>query len=178
MLKEKFALKEMIYISLLATIATVSKVPIRAISTFLTNSVGLPAGIVGGVYYMFWIVAACALVKKRGTASFFCIVQIFVSMATSSMPIIKLVTYLPPGFTVDLFLIAWGNRVYNKKVCMFLGAIANIAGAVTMAMLVMHLPLIPTFLSTILAGVSGAVGGYAAYIVVKRINHTVIIIAS
>jgi len=50
MLKDRFSLKEMIYISLLATTATVSKVPIRALSIFLTSSVGLPAGIVGGVF--------------------------------------------------------------------------------------------------------------------------------
>ncbi len=174
MLKDKFSLKEMIYISLLATTATVSKVPIRALSIFLTSSVGLPAGIVGGVYYMFWIVAACAVVKKHGTATLFCVIQIFVSMVTSSMPIIKLITYLPPGIAIDLFLIAWGSREFNKAIYMILGAIANIAGAITMAVLIMQLPLIPTLVSAFTSGVSGAVGGYCAFLIVKRINLTVI----
>lgn len=178
MLKEKFSLKEMIYISLLATTATVSKVPVRALSNFLTSSVGLPGGIVGGVYYMFWIVAACAVVKKHGTATLFCVIQIFVSMITSSMPIIKLITYLPPGIAIDLFLIAWGSREYNKSILMFLGAIANIAGAITQAVLIMQLPLIPTLLSAFTSGISGAVGGYCAFLIVKRVNLSAIVHAN
>ena len=158
MIKERFSLTEMIYISLLATTATISKVPIKALSIFLTSSVGLPGGIVGGVYYMFWIVAAC-------------VIQIFVSLIISSMPIIKLITYLPPGIAVDLFLILRRRNEYNKGVMMFLGALANCAGAVTQAILIMNLPLIATLVSCITAFVSGAVGGYLAYLVVLRIGH-------
>lgn len=171
MIKERFSLTEMIYISLLATTATISKVPIKALSIFLTSSVGLPGGIVGGVYYMFWIVAACAIVKKHGTATLFCVIQIFVSLIISSMPIIKLITYLPPGIAVDLFLILRRRNEYNKGVMMFLGALANCAGALTQAILIMNLPLIATLVSCITAFVSGAVGGYLAYLVVLRIGH-------
>ena len=170
MIREKFSLKEMIYISLLATTATISKVPVRAVSNFLTNSVGLPGGVVGGVYYMFWLVAACAVVKKHGAATLFCIIQIFVSVITSSMPIIKLITYLPPGIAVDLFLIVRGNKEFNKGTYMLLGAIANISGAITQAWLIMGLPLIPTLISSFSAGISGAVGGYCAFLIVRRIE--------
>ncbi len=170
MFKEKFNLKEMIYISLLAATATVTKTPIRALSTFLTSSVGLPAGVVGGVYYMFWIVAACAIVKKRGTATLFCIIQIFVSIATSSMPIIKLITYLPPGIAIDVFLIIFNIKNYDKRLLMLLGGIANGAGAVSMAF-IMGLPFIAVVTSLLIAIISGSVGGYLAYLIVVRIEH-------
>ncbi|HHZ02104.1 MAG TPA: hypothetical protein GX396_04105 [Tissierellia bacterium] len=173
MIRERFNLTEMIYISLLATIATISKTPIRALSNFMTSSVGLPGGVVGGVYYMFWIVAACALVKKHGAATLFCIIQIFVSLATSSMPVIRLITYLPPGIAIDLFLLFRRNSEYNKGVMMFLGAIANTAGAATQAIVIMNLPLIATLISCFTAFVSGGVGGYLAYLVVLRIVHAV-----
>ncbi|NLJ57938.1 MAG: ECF transporter S component [Tissierellia bacterium] len=173
MIRERFTLTEMIYISLLATIATVSKVPIRALSNLMTSSVGLPGGIVGGVYYMFWIVAACAIVRKHGVATLFCVLQIFVSLATSNMPIIKLITYLPPGIAIDLFLLLRRSSEYNKGVLMFLGAIANCAGAATQAMVIMNLPLIATLVSCLTALVSGSVGGYLAYLVVLRIVHAV-----
>lgn len=173
MIKGKFSLTEMIYISLLATTATISKVPIRALSNFLTSSVGLPGGIVGGVYYMFWIVAACAVVKKLGTATLFCVIQIFVTIITSSMPLIKLITYLPPGIAIDLFLVLRRRSIYHKGVMMFLGGLANCAGAATQAIVIMNLPLIATLASCLAAFISGGIGGYLAYLVVLRIGHAV-----
>ncbi|TWH77006.1 ECF transporter S component [Sedimentibacter saalensis] len=177
-MKEKFELREMIYISLLAATATVSKVPIRILSNFLTSSIGLPGGIIGGIYYMFWIVAACAVVRKRGTATLFCAVQIFVTIATSSMPVIKLITYLPPGIAIDLFLIAYGKFEYNKGIMMILGAIANSAGALTQAALLMNLPLAAVVVSTLTSAFSGAAGGYFAYMVVSRIVRSSVTHAS
>lgn len=174
MISKRFTLREMIYISLLAATATVSKVPIRALSNFLTSSVGLPGGVIGGVYYMFWIVAACAVVRKKGTATLFCIIQIFVTIATSSMPLIKLITYLPPGIAIDLFLLVFNKNKFNKGTMMILGAIANCAGAITQATLIMQLPIIPMLVSAAIAIVSGAVGGYFAYVVIIRIRGIVL----
>jgi len=172
MFKEKFTLKEMIYISLLATIATVSKVPVRALSNVLTSSIGLPGGIVGGVYYMFWIVAATRVVNKHGAATLFCIIQIFVSIATSSMPIIKLITYLPPGIVIDLFLILQNKKDFNKGTMIILGALANSAGAVSMAFS-MNIPFVVVLASIPLSAISGGAGGYLAYLLTLRIGKFV-----
>ncbi|SJZ78337.1 ECF transporter S component [Garciella nitratireducens] len=170
MLRKKFTLKELIYISLLATIATISKTPIRVLSNFLTNSFGLPGGVIGGVYYMFWIVAACGFIKKCGTATLFCIIQIFVSFVIFTMPPIKLITYLPPGMVIDLFLLLWRKDPLQKGIMGILGALANSAGAITQAKLFMGLPMIPTLISGISAAVSGAIGGYLAFILVIKLN--------
>ena len=173
MIKERFTLREMIYISLLATTATISKVPIRTLSNFLTSSVGLPGGVVGGVYYMFWIVAACAIVKKHWSATMFCIIQIFVSIVTSTMPIVRLITYLPPGIAIDLFLLFRKEKDFNKGLMMFLGGLANCAGTVSQAVIVMNLPYIAVLTSSLISIIPGAVGGYLAYLIVLRIGHIV-----
>lgn len=171
MLEKRFTLKELIYISLLATIATISKTPIRVLSNFLSGSIGLPGGVIGGVYYMFWIVAACGFVKKTGTATLFCIIQIFVSLVISSMPPIKLITYLPPGIAIDLFLLLWRKDPLQKGIMVILGALANSAGAVAQAMIIMGLSNIPTLISAITSAISGAIGGYLAFVVVIKLRE-------
>jgi len=174
MSRKGFTLKDLIYISLLATIATVSKVPIRTLSIFLSGTVGLPGGVVGGVYYMFWIVAVVGIVRKKGTATLFCIVQIFVTLVTSSMPIIKLITYIPPGIAIDLFLLIRRRESFSKGTMMILGALANCAGAATQALFIMGLPIIPTLVSVGTAAISGAVGGYLAFVIVIQLNRTIV----
>lgn len=174
---EKFTLRDLIYITLMATIATVSKVPIRMLSNLLSSTVGLPGGVVGGVYYMFWIVASVAMVKKSGTATLFCIIQIFVSLFITNKPPIMLVSYMPPGIIVDLFLTIFKIRKYNKVwLLMILGALANFSGAVTQAIVVMQLPNLATIVSGILSAFSGAIGGYLAFIIVFRFQNKATII--
>lgn len=167
---KKFSLRDLIYISLLASIATVSKIPVRALSTFLTSSIGLPAGIIGGVYYMFWIVAACGIVGKKGTATLFCIIQIFITLCISDMSPIMLVTYLSPGLAIDFFLLFWRKPQFNKKTMIIQGALANSAGAVTSALVIMNIPMAAVMVAAIIAMFSGAAGGLLAFFMVLRLK--------
>lgn len=166
---KQYTLKDMIYITLFATIATASKAPLAVASGFFAGTFGLPGGIINGVYYMFWIVAACALTQKRGTATLFCIIQAFLGMYISGFPLIKLVTFIPPGIAVDILYVLIDHRACCRY-CMILGGMAaNVAGALSMALLFLKVPAEGLIITGLVAGISGGIGGYAAYIVVKKL---------
>ncbi|MDI6706578.1 MAG: ECF transporter S component [Bacillota bacterium] len=164
-----YSLRDFMHITLFATIATVSKTPLSAASNFFAGTFGLPGGIISGMYYMFWIIAAYAVVGKRGTATLFCLIQALLSLYLSNFPAIKTITFLPPGLVVDLFYWVMGDRAYCKT-CMILGgAMANIAGALAMAVLFLKIPVQGLIITALISSLSGGLGGYLAYIVVKQL---------
>ncbi len=95
------------------------------------------------------------------------------SLYLSSFPTIKIITFFPPGLAVDaLYMIIRHNGCCRK--CMILGgAIANITEAVTMAVLFLKVPPLGLSVAALIAGVSGGIGGYIAYI---AINHLKVLI--
>lgn len=166
---KNYTLRDLIHITMFAAIATVSKVPLRMASNFFANTFGLPGGIINGMYYMFWIIAAYALVGKRGTATLFCIVQAMLSLYLSSFPVFKIVTFFPPGLAVDALYLVIRHRGCCKKCMVLGGAVANTAGAVTMALLFLKVPLAGLAVTAVISAFSGGMGGYLAYIVVKQL---------
>lgn len=166
---KNYTLRDLIHITLFAAIATVSKVPLRAASNFFASTFGLPGGIINGMYYMFWIIAAYALVGKKGTATLFCLVQALLSLYLSSFPAIKVITFLPPGLAVDALYWILRHRACCKGCMIMGGAVANIAGALAMALLFLKVPPEGLFITAFIAGISGGMGGYLAYVVVKQL---------
>lgn len=173
MLLKKFNLKDLIYISLFAAIATVTKTPLRVASNLFASTFGLPGGIINGIYYMFWIIAAYGIVGKRGTGTIFCIIQAGLSMYMSAMPIIKIITFIPPGIAVDLLHVIMNHKEDTKIFMTIGGAVANIAGTLAMSIIVMNIPFIGLVFASMIAGVSGGIGGYFAYVMVKQLKASI-----
>ncbi|SHJ55344.1 ECF transporter S component [Paramaledivibacter caminithermalis] len=170
MLLKKFTLKDLIYISLLAAIATITKIPLKMASKLFASTFGLPGGIINGMYYMFWLIAAYGIVGKRGTGILFCIIQAGLSIYIFSMPSIKVITFIPPGLAVDLLNVIINCKKDTKVFMALGGAVANVAGTLTMSILVMKVPLIGLIMASMIASISGGIGGYCAYIVVKNLK--------
>jgi len=166
---KNFTLNDLIRIALFATIATVSKVPLRMAANLFASTFGIPGGVVNGIYYMFWLIAAYGLVRKRGTATLFCIIQAALSLYLG-VPALRLITYIPPGLAVDA-LYTLMNCEGHSRTCMTLGgAVANIAGTITVSLMFLKLPPAGLVAAALIAGFSGGMGGYLAYIVVRQLD--------
>jgi len=166
---KRYNIKDFLYITMFASIATASKATISAASNAFAATFGLPGGIISGMYYMFWLIAAYAVVGKKGTATLFCVIQALLSLYLPNFSPIKTVTFLPPGLVVDSLYWAIGNKVYSKTYMALGGAMANIAGALTMAVLFIKVPLQGLIITAFISGLSGGFGGYLAYVVVKQL---------
>lgn len=166
---KRYNIKDFLYITMFATIATASKTPLSSASNVFAATFGLPGGIISGMYYMFWLIAAYAVVGKRGTATLFCVIQALLSLYLPNFLPLKTVTFLPPGLVVDLFYWAIGNKVFSKTYMILGGAMANIAGALAMALLFIKVPFQGLVITAFVSGLSGGFGGYLAYVAVKQL---------
>lgn len=170
MLKERFSIKELIYIVILAIISIVVRTPFKAISELFISTFALPGGIINGVFYMFWLTAAYSMVGKPGTATIFCILQAFLGLNILGMPLVRTITFIPPGVVVDILNALSYNKVPRKILMILGGGLANVSGTVTVSLLIMNLPLYPLVVACIIACISGGFGGYFAYVVVKQLR--------
>lgn len=170
MFMKRLSLRDFIYMALLAVISIVARSPFRAVSELFASTFGLPGGIINGVFYMFWLTAAYGIVKKPGTVTLFCVLQAFLGINILGMPLIRALTFIPPGVVVDLFHIVLGEKINTRTFMILAGGLANVSGTITVSLLIMNLPLYPLIIACLTAFISGGFGGYFAYALVKTMK--------
>ena len=80
-----FTLKELLIISLLATISVISKPVVFYVTSVITSTLYVPAGMIAGVYYMMWLTLVYRIIKKPFCVILFCIIQAFLAVTLNGM---------------------------------------------------------------------------------------------
>lgn len=164
---KRFSTKDLIIIAVLAAIGLSIKPIVSPLSKMISTPLMLPGGSFAGGFYMMWLVLALALTGKPGSATIFGVIQAIVVLIQGSFGnhgALSLLTYTIPGIVVDLVGMAFArkDRLFpHLSLC----ALANMCGALIMAVVIFHHPplMICVTLSTALA--SGIVGGYLSFLI-------------
>lgn len=177
-MKKKFLVKylilDLVYIAMLAALATAFKSIAGTLVRLITGSLGIPGGALAGGLYMMWLAIGHAIVNKFGVSTLISLIQalvLFVSGAPGSHGVWTFVTYLIPGIAVDLvFLCTFKKREHNILHYMIAVILANILGTYGSNLLWFRLSWLPLAFTLTGAALSGAIGGIIAYQASKLIK--------
>jgi len=172
----RFTTFDLVSIALLSACGIAAKPFVRLLTQMLTGTI-IPAGAVAGIFYMLWIVLACGVTKKRGTAILVGIVQallVVVFDMLGNMGLGNLLVYILPGIVLELGMLLFPGYVSSVFSGFTAGMLANVTGSFLKGLVFMRLPLVPLLISLGLAAVSGGAGGvigFKLYDMVAGINR-------
>lgn len=172
----KFTNFDLIMIALLSAAGVATKPFVRLLSQMLAGTI-IPAGSLGGIFYMLWIVLACSITKQRGTAILVGIVQsvlVVVFDMLGNKGLANLLVYIVPGITLEIVMLLFPRYVASYFSGFIAGLTANVTGALIMGVVFMRLPLAPLMVSAGLSAVTGGLGGLVAFklfVLVRRFEQ-------
>jgi hypothetical protein len=167
----KFTLFELILLALIAACGIAVKPVVVALSHLITGPLLIPGGALAGGFYMLFIVLGGALVGKRGGASLICFIQsivVLVSGVYGSHGAASLITYFAPGLLVDLLWILCRTDGAGLIPCFLGGITANVSGTVLVNIVFFRMPVELLLFITVIAALSGGLGGIIAWQIVKH----------
>ena len=162
---KRYATTDLVIISLLSAGGIATKPFVRVLAQIFTGSV-VPIGTVAGVFYMLWIVLACLLVRKRGTAILFGIVEsvlVVIFDMLGNRGLANLLVYIGPGITLELVMLLFPRYVSSLGSSFMAGGVANATGAFIVSWVFMRLAAIPLAVTVSLSYLAGGIGGLVAY---------------
>ena len=168
-----FTTRDLIVIAGLAGIGLAIKPLISPLSKMITSPLMIPGGSFTGGLYMLWMVLAVLIVDKFGTGIVYGLLQALVIMVIGirgNQGLLSLVSYTFPGLLVDLVYLAIPHpeRIWGQ---MLLCALANMAGALIVAIFVFHHPLPFILIIEGMSMVSGIIGGWISWTIYKTIIY-------
>lgn len=172
---KRFSVKELVIMSLLATVGIVIKPAISGVTHVITSALYIPAGSVSGGLYFMPIIVGVSLIDKKFVGLIICLIQAMIASVTGvygSHGLMSLITYTIPGIFLDLAYFLLHNIDNSHIVCILSGGICNIIGALIINYIFFMLPIIPLIFSLLLACCSGMVGGFVAGIVTECIKKS------
>lgn len=161
----KFTTFDFVIIALLSACGIATKPFVRILAQIFTGSI-IPVGTVAGIFYMLWIVLACSIVRKRGTAILVGIVQavlVVVFDMLGNKGLANLLVYVVPGVTLELAMLFFPHYVSTMISGFVAGGVANATGSLIMGLVFMRLPFVPLLVSLIGASIFGGVGGVVGF---------------
>ncbi|MBD3243122.1 MAG: hypothetical protein GF331_21200 [Chitinivibrionales bacterium] len=171
-LLRRFTLAELLILALLASLGIAAKPLIVPAARLLARTLLLPTGALAGGFYMLWLVLGAALVRKTGSATLVALVQALI-VAITGMPgshgPLSLLTYVLPGVAADLAIAVTPAAHTWLWRCLAGGAAANLCGMILANLIFYRLGPIPLAIASVGATLSGAVGGFVAWTVARRI---------
>ena len=143
--KSKFTLTQLCFMAFAAVLGFFSKPIFSPAINLITDFVRIPGGSVTAGVSMLFIVYACAVIKKFGTATLMGFTQAVMALGTgfsSVVGLLALITYTLPGLAIDFVLC---TPVFNKlslksRMCLA-GSCGVLAGAISTNMLYTDCPL-------------------------------------
>jgi len=141
---------------------------------FIQTALGMPVGAFIGGIYMFWPVLVGRLVPRPGAVFLTCILQGVVAVLTGFTGLLgpmAFFSYLAPGVVIEILFLATRRRQPGGQVLesMLAGAFGNAAGAAVNALLFFALKGAAFSLAIGSALLSGAFGGWLAFVVGGRV---------
>ncbi len=161
----KYTTFDFVIIALLSACGIATKPFVRLLAQIFTGSL-IPVGTIAGIFYMLWIVLACAIVKKRGTAILVGIVQsvlVVVFDMLGNRGLANLLVYVVPGVTLELVMLFFPHYVSSLLSGFVAGGVANATGSLIMGLVFMRLPFIPLLVSLIGSSFFGGLGGIVGF---------------
>ncbi|HUT79680.1 MAG TPA: ECF transporter S component [Candidatus Bathyarchaeia archaeon] len=171
---KRYSTFDLIIIAIMAALGLGTKQIIRPLVSLITVPLGIPGGAVVGGFYMLWLVLTKRLAPKFGTGFLFGLTQALVVMILpfGSHGIFTLITYSMPGLAVDLIDLAFGKKANGVICSMIEGAIANFVGSLLVLILIFRLALEPSIFITLIALLTGNIGGIISYYIAKQLANT------
>jgi len=168
-----FTTRDLIIIAGLAGIGLAIKPLISPLSKMITSPLMIPGGSFTGGLYMLWMVLAVLIVDKFGTGIVYGLLQALVIMVIGirgNQGLLSLVSYTFPGLLVDLVYLVMlhPERILGQ---MLLCALANMAGALIVAIFVFHHPLPFILIIEGMSMISGIIGGWISWTIYKTIIY-------
>ncbi|NLW07986.1 MAG: ECF transporter S component [Clostridia bacterium] len=161
----KFTTLDLVIITLLSACGVASKPFVRLLAQIFTGTL-IPIGTLAGAIYMLWIVLACSMVKKRGTAILVGIVQavlVVVFDMLGNRGLANILVYVVPGIVLELGMLLFPAYVAGTFSAFVAGALANASGSAIVGVLFLRLHYIPLFASLFTSAVTGGIGGILAF---------------
>ena len=156
--------------TLFASLGIATKSVVQPLVATKTGPLYIPTGAVAGGVYMMWPVMAYGLVRKPGTATIISLTQAFFSLLipVGNFGLFSFPIYLAPGLAIDGFFLLSKHKACCAACCMGTAAIANAVGTFTYCSLLLALPEFALLLFTLIAAISGGIGGFIANILLIR----------
>jgi ABC-type thiamin/hydroxymethylpyrimidine transport system permease subunit len=168
----KIATTDLVLMALFASLGIAAKQLIRPLVATITSPLYIPAGAVAGGIYMMWPVMAYGFVRKTGTASITSLTQALISliMPFGNFGLLTFIIYLCPGVAIDAFFLLSRHKACCSACCIVAAAIANVVGTALVGALILVLPLVVLSFLTVVAAISGGIGGFIANMLLVRIR--------
>ncbi len=167
----KITLKQLILCGNLAVLGMLAKPLFSPMFNLLTDFIHIPGGSVTAGISILFLVFGSLLVRKPGIAALMGFLQAVISLSagiSAAAGALVLITYTLPGVMIDLAVCA-PLPVPLKTKAVLAGTFGVLAGAASTNLLYFHLSLIPFLLFYIFGILSGALGGYLAWVILNRL---------
>jgi hypothetical protein len=168
----KIATVDLVLMALFASLGLATKNVIHPLVATITGPLYVPTGAVAGGLYMMWPVMAFGLIRRVGAASMVSLTQAFISllMPFGNFGLLSFVIYLAPGLAIDAFFLLSRHKACCAACCAGASAIANVVGTIAVGALVLFLPLVVLSFLSVVAAISGCMGGFIANMLLVRIG--------
>ena len=176
-LRKNFSKRTTVDIAIMALFASLgiaTKGIVQPLVATITGPLYIPTGAVAGGVYMMWPVMAYGLVRKPGTATIISFTQALFSLMIpiGNFGLFSFVIYLAPGLAIDGFFSLSRHKACCAACCIGASAIANAAGTFSYSALLLALPEFALLFFTLIAAVSGCIGGFISNILLIRIRKS------
>ena len=166
----KRATVDLVIMALFASLGLATKNIIHPLVATLAGPLYIPTGALAGGIYMMWPVMAYGFVRKIGAATVVSLTQAFISLLLpfGNFGLLSFVIYLAPGLAIDGFFLLSRHKACCAGCCLGAAAVANVVGTVLVGTLILALPEFALLFITLVAAISGCVGGLIANMLLVR----------
>lgn len=176
-MKNKFTIKEICLMGIMAALGVAAKPVFSPFFNLITDFIRIPGGSCTAGISMLFLVFMSAYTHKFGTAFLMGAVQAVIALGSGVSAVVGMlvfITYTLPGLAIDFVMCSSLFKKMNTKIRMMLaGASGVLAGAGSTNILYFHLSFVPFLLFYIFGILSGALGGYIAYILQNKLPKNI-----
>jgi energy-coupling factor transport system substrate-specific component len=162
---KSFSTRDLIIISTLAAIGIAIKPVVNPLFKMISAPLMVPGGSFAGGLYMMWLTLAIVLTRKAMSGILFGFMQAIIVMLMGMMGnqgAFSLISYFIPGVVASIVYWLFRGKdhcVAQVSIC----ALANVSGAVLVALGFFHHPPLLVLIIAGMAYISGIVGGFLSY---------------
>jgi hypothetical protein len=167
----RFSTHDLLLISLFSALGLAIKPIVTPLVHLISVPLMIPGGSLAGGFYMMWLAMAATLIPRFGSAFLVGIVQalaILVLGIMGSHGIVSIISYSLPGLLIDICALFIRHRSTLWAQIMFV-IIANLTGTIVVTIMIMRLSLIPAMIALTSATISGCIGGFLSYLLIRKL---------
>jgi len=166
----KVTTRQLVFMALCLAFGLFAKSIVSPVTNAVTDFFRIPGGSAAMGFSLAFLIIGKQIAPLPWAASAMGFVQSLLALGlgmSSYQGAFVLITYTLPGIVVDLVYPVFRNQ--RSYFCFFSGILSCLSGAFASNVLVFHLRGLPFILWLLLGALSGAVGGYCAYLISERL---------